>query len=83
MKNTNKKHVEKIKKTSTKKQKNCFYYSLVTIGRCKIRRLTFEDNSVSLASSESGSQHALNGFAVTCSIDGIKSAFPKLSYFIF
>ena len=40
----------------------------VTIGRCKINRLLFADNLVLLASSESGPQHALNGFAAACDI---------------
>ena len=42
----------------------------VTIGRCKISRLLCADDSVLLTSSESGLQHALNGFAAAC--DGMK-----------
>ena len=44
----------------------------VTIGRCKISCLLFADDLVFLASSESGLQHALNGFAAACDISGIK-----------
>ena len=44
----------------------------VTIGRCKISRLLFADNLVLLASSESGLQLALNGFAAACDIAGMK-----------
>ena len=42
----------------------------VTIGRCKFSRLLFANDLVLLASSESGLQHALNGFAATCDIAG-------------
>ena len=44
----------------------------VTIERCKINRLLFADNLVLLASSESGRQHALNGFAAACDIVRMK-----------
>ena len=46
----------------------------VTIGRCKISRLFFADDSVLLTSSESGLQHALNGFAAACDIAGMKTS---------
>ena len=49
----------------------------VTIGRCKISRLLFADDLVLLASSESGLQHALNGFAVACDIAGMKISTSK------
>ena len=40
----------------------------ITIGRCKTTWLLFADDSVLQASSESGLQHALNGFAVASNI---------------
>ena len=49
----------------------------VTIGRCKISRLLFADNLVLLVSSESGPQHALNGFAAVCDIAGMKTSTSK------
>ena len=49
----------------------------VMIGRCKISRLVFADDSVLLASSKSGLQHALNGFAETCDLDGMKISTSK------
>ena len=51
----------------------------VTIGRSKISRLLFADDLVLLASSESGLQHAraLNGFAATCDIAGMKISTSK------
>ena len=50
----------------------------VTIGKCKISRLLFVDDLVLLVSSESGLQHALNGFAAACDIAGIKISTSKL-----
>ena len=44
----------------------------MTIGSRKIIRLLFADDIVLLASSESDLQHALNGFAASCDIAGIK-----------
>ena len=44
----------------------------VTIGKCKFSRLLFPDDLVLLPFSESGLQHALNGFAAECDIAGIK-----------
>ena len=44
----------------------------VTIEGCKISRLLFADDLVLLASSKSGLQHALNGFAAACEIAGMK-----------
>ena len=44
----------------------------VTIGSCKIIRLLFAGNIVLLASSESGLQRALNGFAASSDIAGMK-----------
>ena len=49
----------------------------VTIGRCKISRLLFADNLVSLVSSESGLQHALNGFAALYDIAKMKISSSK------
>ena len=49
----------------------------VTIGRCKISRLLFADDLVLLASSESGLQHGLNGFAAACDIAGMKISTSK------
>ena len=49
----------------------------VTIGICKISRLLFADDLVLLASSESGLQHAINGFAAACDIDRIKISTSK------
>ena len=49
----------------------------VTIGRCKIGRLLYEDDLVLLASSERGLQHALNGFAAACDIAGMKISTSK------
>ena len=42
------------------------------IERCNLSRLFFADELVLLASSESGLQHALNGFAAACDIAGMK-----------
>ena len=44
----------------------------VTIGKRKISRLLFADDIILLGSSESGFQHALNGFADTCDTAGMK-----------
>ena len=49
----------------------------VTIGRCKISRLLFADGLVLLASSESGLELALNGFASACDIAGMKISTSK------
>ena len=49
----------------------------VTIGRCKTSRFLFADDLVFLVSSESGLQHALNGFAAACDIDGTKISTSK------
>ena len=49
----------------------------VTIGRYKIRRLLFADDLVLLASSESGLQCELNGFAASCDIAGMKMSTSK------
>ena len=49
----------------------------VTIGRRKISRLLFADDLVLLASSISGLQHALNGFAAECDIAGMKISTSK------
>ena len=49
----------------------------VTIRRCKIGRLLFEDDLVLLASTEFGLQHALNGFAAACDIAGTKISTSK------
>ena len=49
----------------------------VTIGSCKISRLLFADDLVLLASSESGLQHALEGFAATIDIAGMKISTSK------
>ena len=49
----------------------------VTIGRCKISRLLFADDLVLLASSESGLQHTINGFAAACDIAGMKISTSK------
>ena len=49
----------------------------VTIGRCRISRLLFADDLVLLASSESGLQHALNGFAAACDIAGMEISTSK------
>ena len=46
----------------------------ITIGRCKISRLLFADDLVLLASSESGLQNVLNGFAAACDIAGMKTS---------
>ena len=43
-----------------------------TIARCKNSQLLFADDLVLLASSESGLQHGLNGFAAACDIAGMK-----------
>ena len=51
----------------------------VTIGRCKICRLLFADDLVLLVSSESGLQHALNGFAAARNIAGMKISTSKTS----
>ena len=53
-------------------------YVCVTIGWCKISWLLFPDDLALLASSESGLQHALNGFAAACDIAEWKSALPKI-----
>ena len=47
-------------------------YECVKIRRCKISRLLFAYNLVLLASSKSGFQQALNGFAATCDIAGME-----------
>ena len=49
----------------------------VTTGRSKISRLLFADDLVLLASSESGLQFALNGFAAACNIAGMKISTSK------
>ena len=49
----------------------------VTIGRYKISRLLFADDLILLASSESGPQHAFNGFAAACDIAGMKISISK------
>ena len=49
----------------------------VTIVRYKISRLRFADDLVLLASSESGLQHALNGFAAASDIAGMKISTSK------
>ena len=49
----------------------------VMIGRCKISHLLFADNLVLLDSSESGFQHALNGYAAACDIAGMKISTSK------
>ena len=49
----------------------------VTIERCKIRRLLFEDDLVLLASFESGLQYAVNGFTAACVISGMKISTSK------
>ena len=49
----------------------------VTIRRCKISRLLLADDLVLLASSESGLQHVLNGFAAACDIAGMKISTSK------
>ena len=49
----------------------------VTIERCKISQLLFADDLVLLAFSESGLQHALNGFAAACDIAGMKISTSK------
>ena len=47
------------------------------IGRFKNYQLLFADDLVLLDSVKSGLQHALNGFAATCDIAGIKISFSK------
>ena len=49
----------------------------VMIGRCKISQLLFADDLVLLASSKSGLQHTLNGFAAACNIAGMKISTAK------
>ena len=49
----------------------------VTIERYKINRLLFADDLVLLASSESGLQHAVNGFASACDIAGMNISASK------
>ena len=49
----------------------------VKIGRCKTFWLLFADDLVFLASSESGLQHALNGFAAACDIVGMTISTSK------
>ena len=49
----------------------------VKIGGRKISRLLFADNLVSIASSESGLQHALNGFVAAFNIAGMKISTSK------
>ena len=44
----------------------------VTIASCKVSWLLFTNDLVLLARSESGLQHALNGFAVAYEISGMK-----------
>ena len=53
----------------------------VTIGRCKISGLLFADDLVFMASSESGLQHAFNGFAAASDIAGIKISTFKTEIF--
>ena len=48
----------------------------VTI-RCKISRLLFTDDLAMQASSESGLQHAVNGFAAAYDIAGMKVSTSK------
>ena len=57
--------------------KLCQNDQFVTIGRRKISRLLFADDLVLLAFSESGIQHALNGFANACEIAGMKISISK------
>ena len=45
----------------------------IAIVRCKIGRLLFADDLVLRISSQSGIQHALNGFVAACDIAGIIS----------
>ena len=47
------------------------------IGRCRISLLIFTDDLVLLASSESGLQHTLNGFAAACDIAGMINSTSK------
>ena len=47
------------------------------IGRCKHSLLLFAYDLVLLAFSESGLQHALNGFAAECAIVGLKISTSK------
>ena len=49
----------------------------VTIGRCKNSRLLFSADLVLLVFSESGLQHALNGFAAAYNIARIKISTSK------
>ena len=51
----------------------------VTIGRCNFSWLLFADALVLLASSESGLQYALNGFAVTVTLRHFDIAGMKIS----
>ena len=48
-----------------------------TIENCKINRLLFADDLVLLSSTESGLQRALNSFADTCDITGMKISTAK------
>ena len=50
----------------------------VTIGRCKISWLFFDDDLVLLASSEFGLQHAIISFAAACGIAGMKISTSKI-----
>jgi len=53
------------------------------IRNCKINRLLFANDLVLLSSTESGLQRVLNDFAAACDNAEMKSALPKLKYFIF
>ena len=46
-----------------------------------INHVLFADYSVLLASSESGLQQSLNGFAATCDIAGIKISISKTEWY--
>ena len=52
-------------------------FGCITILRCKISRLLFKDDLVLLVSSESGLQHALNGFAAASKISRLKISTSK------
>ena len=56
----------------------------ITIGRFKVNPFLFADDSVLLASLESGLQHALNGFtAAACDIAEIKISTSNIPMFSF
>ena len=55
----------------------------VTIEKCKISQPLFADDVVLLAFSESGLQHALNGFAVAYDITGMKISTSKTEVLYF